>query len=709
MLVAAQHRFTGSTIKNTDPYDKTKTILGPNLTQKTGALSVDKWAGPLPISLGRPMEAPVAIPVGFPHAITFSDQIDYIFFADIATAAATRRVVMYEYNKSTHTLTWRGFITITFPSGATGNKTIRALRATRNLNTTGTVSVSGTAVTGAGTNWQTRRFAAGARIGFGSTDPTQITTWYEIASITNDGALVLTGSAGIIGAGTAFVIEEYRVLLAITNATPANGGLFVVKGLHPGHFAPGGTNIAAADSTDNVQACYWLADASTVLNTVAAGLGLEESSTDLSHFVYVLDGAATTARIYKYDIRAALTPTTGKSTDAFVYRTGTMTVTGNISQQNNGRCATTQHGPGSGVSCFYFVTTTRVYRAPVADILDASITYLADSMVEIPPGGTTTYTASGTLTSIEYTSVLDRFFVMTSGATANRSYCTRYQTNSDPFDHIFLVDSRQIDQSTADSGSVAHPATLSVVFSIWVEGGIAYLCRNGSAATNAHIYTLAVGAHRTYALSNGNLLVSPVMSTAGATKFYRAFANAQGQLGEGTNGMATEDFTLYYRTEGIDDNSGAWTEIDPSFDMSGIVPGTQIQFALAFKILGLACIPSRVFSVGVLFEDDSTDSHYQASVAQSSLASKRFAWRFATAFGDTVPALRVRLYDAVNGNLLVDDDTDTPSGTFEESTDDGGNWDPWTDTDKGNETTYLRYTPATLPDNIKVVAVLTQL
>ena len=94
-------------------------------------------------------------------------------------------------------------------------------------------------------------------------------------------------------------------------------------------------------------------------------------------------------------------------------------------------------------------------------------------------------------------------------------------------------------------------------------------------------------------------------------------------------------------------------------------------------------------------------------LANSDLANKRFAWRFSTAFGTATTTLRVRLYDAVTSGLLLDDNTTSPTGTWEKSTDGGTNWVAYNTTDKGNELTYIRYTPATLPDNIKIRPLLT--
>ena len=165
----------------------------------------------MPIAVSRPMEASVAIPYSFPWAMRWSetatDQKDWIFQADIATAAATRRLGMWEYDRLTAVLNYVGFLTITFP-GTSEAKTIRGLRMSYEKYSTGTVAASDTAVTGSGTAWQTNRCCVGNRIGFGSTDPNAITTWYEISAMASDTGITLATSAGTVTAGTPYVIED---------------------------------------------------------------------------------------------------------------------------------------------------------------------------------------------------------------------------------------------------------------------------------------------------------------------------------------------------------------------------------------------------------------------------------------------------------------------------------------------------------------------
>lgn len=700
-----EHVFTGTTTPYTS-YDSTKTNLGTLIQQRTGSLGTEKFAGPMPIGLARPMESSTAIAVAYPHIVPYDSDNHWVFLIENSTAAATRRIVLYNYQISTSTFTWNGFITLTFPTAT--NHTVRGFRMSRELYTTGTASTNGTAVTGSSTAWNSSNLAVGSRIGFGSTDPTQITTWYEISAIGSDTSITLTASAGVISNG-AYVISDLRAVVATSNATTTNGGLFVAKGLREELFTPSGTVIAAATTTDGQRAVYWLADASTVTNITAGGVAIDAKDSWTQHYVYVLDGTSS-MKCFKYNIRATLgSLASGKSTSALVYATGAQTATGTVSQANNGRIGTLSHGPGSGVKCLYFASTTRIYRCVLANITNGTTTWQTDAMVEVPPGGSTTYGLTSVMNSIEIADAIDRLIIMSSGSTGLRSYVTKYNTNSDQFDHIFLVDDKQIDQSTTDAGAVAHPSIQATVMSVWSEAGVAYLCRNGTTAVLNQVYAVPLSAHWTYASASPyQRLMTPELATPNATSLTRVYVNNLQQLGTLTLGLPPEPYRTYFRTAGISDDSGAWTLLDSTGAIADPTPSTSIQLMFEFKTIGSFCIPARLFSACVVYEDNTTDSHYQPSVTQSDATNKRFAWRFSTAFGSTVPTLYVRLYDAVTGSLLVTDNTASPTGTFEKSTNDGGAWGSYNTTDKGNETTYIRYTPSSLADNIKVRALLTQ-
>lgn len=729
---------------------------------------------------------------------------DWVFLADIATAAATRRISCFLYDRLTSQFTWRGFITITYPTGG-GNQTIRGMRVVYDTYSTGTIGVSGATVTGSGTSWSSTRMSIGSRIGFGSTDPTQISTWYYINAVGGDTSITIqtnvtaSGTGGTaanlsITSGTAYVIEDLKVLTATTAVVIAAAGLSMVNGLSYDDFTVGGTTISAATTVDKTKACYSLVDLDSLYSTgtvtvptsttvtgsgtswaaathlgcrigfgstnpasittwytitavgsatsltisssatvsggtsyvivggngISGGLALDDRVSWTEQYAYIIEvQAATTPQVYKYNFRTDLTTLggigAGKSSSAWVLTTGTQTVTGTVSQTNNGRIGVLAHGPGSGVKCLYFATTTRICRAPLSDITQGSTTWVSDSMTEVPPGGSATYTASSLMSSVEIADQIDRLIITSTGAgttTANRrAYITKYDASgSYVFDHIFLVETGQQDQSTADSDSVPHPSPQGALLSVWSQAGLVYMARTGTASTTNIMYAIPLGADWQYATGSVNQrLITPALSTTNATLLSRVYVNNADYLGNAGLTVSTDPIRIYYRTNGIDDDSGTWEIVDQTGDLSEALPGTEIQFAIEFRTIGTTCIPNRVYNLCFTYEDNTTDSHYQPSVAQSSISSKIFAWRFATAFGGTVPTLRIRLYNAETDTELLDDTTTASAeGTWQKSTDDGSNWGSYNTSDKANETTYIRYTPTSIPDNIKVRALLTQ-
>lgn len=726
---------------------------------------------------------------------------DWVFLADNASAAATRRITCFLYDRLTSLFTWRGFITMTYPAGG-GSHTIRGMRVIYDTYTTGTIEVSGATVTGTSTSWSTDRISIGSRIGFGSTDPTQISTWYYINAVGSDTSLTLqvnitaSGTGGTaanitISAGTAYVIEDMRILTSTTATVVNAAGFSMTSGISYDDFVVGGTTIAAATTVDKTKAVYTLVDldsfystgtasatasatitgsgtswaaashlgckigfgsttpsaittwytitavasgTSLTINTavtvsgayvivggngISCGLAVDDRVSWTEQYAYVIElQAATTPQVYKYNFRADLSllggVATGKTASGWVLTTGIQTVTGTVTQTNNGRIGILQHGPGSGVKCLYFVSGSRVMRSPLTDITQGSTSWVADSMTELPTGGSNTYGLTSVMTSVEIADQIDRLIITTTGAGAttahHRAYITKYDASgSYKFDHMFLADTAQQDQAIADSDSIAHPSAQGAALSVWSQAGLVYMARTGTASTTNIMYAVPLGADWQYATGTVNQrLITPSMSTANAVKLSRVFVNNADFLGEGGLTMPTEPIRIYYRTTGISDNSGSWTLVDSTGDLTGATSTSEVQFAIEFRTIGAMCIPNRVYNICCTYEDNTTDSHYQPSVAQSSIANKRFAWRFSTAFGGTVPRLRVKLFHAVTGAELDDDDTTTLGGTWEKSIDGGSNWITYNDTDKTNEITYIRYTPASLGDDIKVRALLTQ-
>lgn len=690
-------------------YDHTKWNLGRGLIYNAGVNPIDKYISP-DFQAIRPLEESTPFAVNQIYAHNHSTTIAYIFGVEaLTTAVATRRIHLWELNRKTGARSWKGFITMTLAT-ATAH-TVRAFTMDIKEESTGTVAVSGTAVTGTSTQFATNKVAVGARIGFGSTDPSQITDWYRITVRTSDTALTIDSTAGTITAGTPYVIQEFRPVYLATNATATNGGIHYGKGISKEDFIPAGTTIPIATTADDAKAMYWIKDAATQTLTVGAGIALErDTATPTSLTAYCLNlVSAGNYNVYTFNLRAALTVASGNSVSAFLLKTGNQSVTGTGSQNANLAIATTSHGLGSGAKSLYFVTTTRFYRAAVSNITSGSTTWISDVITEIPPGGTSTFTATSVLSTIEYLPSIDSFAIGTTSAAGNPSYITQYVASGNQFQRQFGRDFKHNDQSLKDSG---HPTVFSnqTTAMSFTDAGAnrVFVCKQGTTALTNQIYVMAFGADWEYAATSEGRLISPEITTPNALKYYRIFVNEARYLGSSTLGKPTEPYRVYARTANITtDATSGWTLIDNTNDISGLAGAASIQFAIEFRTIGESCLPARVLGLNLSYEDNTSDSHFALSVAESSLASKQFAFWFAEAFGGTVPTLYVRLYNAVTGGLLDEDDSVTQAGTWEKSTD-GVTYSAYNSTDRGNDTTYIRYTPASLADGIQVRAEITQ-
>jgi hypothetical protein len=810
MRTAVEHHFTGLTagftgglppVGVTAGYDSTKTLISSLLRQTTGSNFEDKYISAKPSAIVNIPEVFTSGSQFMPFVYKWSDNIYWIFTASNATAAVTRTIALTEFNASNSTLTYKGFITL---SGTTiaGNKTVRSLRAMVYKHTTGTVSTSGssTTISGSGTGFTDERIAVGARIGFGTTDPTAVTTWYEITAITDNTTLTINAPVTLSG-GTSYVIEEIRIALACTNATLINGGIHYIKGLNYSTFASGGTTISEATTVDNIRASYLLTDAringahtqtftvtiaspgvftvnthglrngdvviltttgalptgltpattayfvvnaatntfqlsatlnGTAINTsgsqsgthtvhshaknVSATLALDDEISKTDHRIYLVSTYTTSASITEYNLRAALTVgamgslpnlASGTSSSAYTISTTTQAVTGTPSQVNSGRIFTVNHGSASGIKSLYFVTTTRVYRVPDANITDASVNWLEDAMIEVPPGGAVTYSALSTMNQVDYSATIDRLFVTNTGGRLG-TYITPYVTDGSQFEKLIGANLSRLKLTTTPSGA-SDGLFPQAAITLWTEEGWMFVIPSVVTSGQNWLYVFPFGADAYYNSTSNQHIITPKLATTGATKLYHVYVDHQEYAGDYGLGFPVESYKLWYRTTGIDDNSGAWTAVPVGADLESAAPDDYIQFKIAFDILGEICVPTRIYSIAATYEDSSQDSHYQPSLSKSSAASKIFAWQQVSSWGGTIPNLRIRLYDATTNNEILNDTVTASSyGNWQYSSNAGVTWANWSSSaDAVNN--YIRYTGTTFGySGVTVRALLTQ-
>ncbi len=127
-------------------YDSSKWNLGKGLIANNGGTAIDKYIAP-DFQAIRPMEESTAFAVTQIFTHNHSSSIAYIFGVEnLATAVATRRIALWELNRKTGARSWKGFITMTLAT-ATAH-TVRNFTMDVKQESTGTVAVTGTALTG---------------------------------------------------------------------------------------------------------------------------------------------------------------------------------------------------------------------------------------------------------------------------------------------------------------------------------------------------------------------------------------------------------------------------------------------------------------------------------------------------------------------------------------------------------------------------------
>lgn len=674
MRVAATTYVKDCALSRLPSYDSTKLNIGTLFEKVTGATYKDNWVGPFAITTLRPNEQSTAIPAVGVHVLDVGNNTQWLFYIDGNNAGANRRVGLYIINTLTWQAQWKGFISATIPPG--GTATARQFEAIRYLYSTGTATCAGatTAVTGTGALWGTARISGGARIGFGSTDPTQISTWYELApaSVPADNSLTLSVNGPVVS-GVPYVIEELRLAITTTNGTATSGGLMLVKGLTPDIFLTNGTTINAGVTTDNVRAVFWLKDASTETNTAAFGYASEPfTGADwTTHYCYIGDTVAS-PKIFKYNLRAALAGlAAGASTSAWVYTTGTGAIAGSATQNTDMRYAAPPSSSPPNTPAIYFVVSgsNKIYRAPTAGITNGSTVFLTDSNPQAVPGSANTQTNAGAFSTLEYLDTFDKFFVITNGASGDRCYLTQYRTDGSQWDYALYNGLNYSNQVAADASLPDFPCMANNFATATTKNGVLYLLRTAATGSVTSfinmLWMIPLGADWSIADATSQHVIFPKIATPGATKYYNVWVQEAKQLGDTVYGFGPEPFRVYYRTSGIDDNTGGWTLVDDAGDMSGVSGASFIQFRITFRTIGITGIPARVIGISVNYENSGAlPPELVWAVGDSNNADGTVGMYQTTTASWTT--LTINYYRRDNNNLvLTQASSGTTNGVFE--------------------------------------------
>jgi uncharacterized delta-60 repeat protein len=256
-----------------DNYDSTKTTLGPDIFKFSGSTPTEYYIGPNETTFRDITQDTVLNNWGDIDAITYRGDKQWLFcLKGFTTAVATTDIAMYEFDKSNYSYNYMGEIRC---SGAdTNNRIHQGIKANLDYYTAGTVQVSGTSVSGTNTNWIECRIPIGARIGFGSTNPEDITTWYRISDypLMNNTPTKTNGAVNCItvdpATGKIYIGGAFTTWSSVGRNRIArlNSDGTLDTSFNPGDGFNGAVNVIILDSTGKL----YVGGAFTTYDSVAA-------------------------------------------------------------------------------------------------------------------------------------------------------------------------------------------------------------------------------------------------------------------------------------------------------------------------------------------------------------------------------------------------------------------------------------------------------
>jgi hypothetical protein len=231
----------------------------------------------------------------------------------------------------------------------------------------------------------------------------------------------------------------------------------------------------------------------------------------------------------------------------------------------------------------------------------------------------------------------------------------------------------------------------------------------GTANTQNIWLNIPIGADYKYAPQTKQWAVFPKLIVPSNKKFKSSLIKYSNAMSSEEMSFPPERVYIFYRTSGIDDDSGSWTRLPDNGDMSNITATEQIQLAVAWDVMGTFALYPPVYGVTLVYENDSQISQYIPSLSLTDVTNKRFVWRQAQLFITTnIPVLNIKLYNSETGNLITEDTTALQShGVFQYSANSGSTWNTW-DNNQNVLNNYIRYTANNLPANTLINAVITE-
>ena len=663
-------------VKNTSGYDHKKLNIAEDLRLYTGDYWKENYLSANTIYRNIFGEYGYYPTTPF-QVIDWTENITWIF-ADEWRNWTLSRIHLLIYDKREDRTKYVGSTYLTHPNSGQ-NFQPYDLEVLYEKYSTGTVTNTGTSVTGTSTAWVDFKLCNGARIGFGSTDPEYVKEWIEISTFNSNTSITLVDTPSVnYPANTPYIIEEIRIIVARYNnsGTLTNGGIFMAKGLSSFDFLnEKSTSIPTATTIDRVKACYFL---NTTVNHPYYYMNcvLGPKIDNNTQYLYVLsghNGNSTVNHFLVYNVRADLVSVGGITTSAFVARSNVFT-TQNYSTipatAQKITVATTLSGPGKGIECLYFTYYWRTYRFKTADLRIPNNDVIFDEfMVNNRVGGAQVGINSHTNPrylpeeDLFYTRDFnyDSYFFSKPSSSITQMETGRYML---PPHHVSYHQNDDFDiEFTRTIGQGGHLSRLSNGNIILMNDNVGQWANFNLVSYKADIY---------FAEKYNNFIVTPSIETYNCRKLKKLYLKTNVSVGNDTAPNLTDDAIVYVRTLGIEDNSGKWIVLNKYKDLSKIPPTDKIQFRFGFKTLASMHMPIRIYNLGVLYETfDNNSDEFEWNLEDTSYSSFIIGFKFKSTLNkdfilsNNDPVFLIECRDINNNLFYKQKNFETEFGVFQ--------------------------------------------
>jgi hypothetical protein len=540
--------------------------------------------------------------------INYTERYDLLIFQrNEVSGSQIRKYHLVIFDRFTWTFTHKGFINIIFARSGQAAYDFDLI-AIMDKTTDGVVnlSTSSVEVIGVNTFFKDKKISVGSRIGFGSTDPEKITTWYYVNAINNNNSLVIDRVPTISGANIPYIIEEIRLIIQ-----PAPSyGIYYVKGLNIDDFTINGTiTIPFATSSDRQKALYNIRDAFVPTSTNTYwGWCVTPKKDNNTQYLYVKQVEANNVnnrtRILRYNIRKDLILNEGVDLNCYDFTTGQFYMPNWGNAYGGLSYLEMKTGPYANKPSMFFRGVD--YQIRIEE------SHITRNTLNIP--GETFFTSATNYGSrlantrdsfrFVYDNYTDYFYTVSGGYGFS---AVKFQFATEP-ENFFPIGTQVLyPVSKLNPRNIPISPYNSTFKTYNAVNGIIYTFNNNTSqqsATESHIFAMPVGGENDSIMEYENRVICPEIDTHSVSKFVRLLVNYAEEIGSEDFPAQPDPYRVFYRTNGIKDNTGAWTRLYLPYDLSNIRVQNSIQFMFNFKMFGVSMFPARIHSYTLLAEKE---------------------------------------------------------------------------------------------------------